>query len=163
MSLLTLWVFLFPCSPFLCLHLLTLDRRERTERTRPLSLTSFLSNVFPFVSSLCRTINKSQPTPSLNDPQPLTPPIEALAFIYPLKSTQNSKHHKFPETPLAISAYILRLELGVTDGGDGFIVLATSLPFFPARWEEHWCLSFVLGEGEVRIQGWGKGPVAQLT
>lgn len=48
-------------------------------------------------------------------------------------------------SPLAILTR--GLKRGVTDGGGGFIVPATSLPFFPPQWEEHQCLSFVLGEG----------------
>jgi hypothetical protein len=55
------------------------------------------SDVFLFVSSLSTTTNIPQPT-QLNHQQPPATPLRALAFIYPLKSSQNSKHHTIEDT-----------------------------------------------------------------
>ena len=61
-------------------------REEREELGKPLNLISFLS------TSLTTATNKPQPT-TLNDQQSLTPPIGVVAYIDPLKSSQNSKCH----------------------------------------------------------------------
>jgi hypothetical protein len=49
------------------------------------------SNVILFLSSLAVTTDTQQAT-SGNKQPPLTPPLGALTFMYPLKSSQNSKH-----------------------------------------------------------------------
>jgi hypothetical protein len=50
-------------------------------------------NLLPFASPLTTASNKLQPT-SLNEQQPILPPLQplrALSFIYPFKSSQNHK------------------------------------------------------------------------
>lgn len=56
------------------------------------------SNFILFVSSLAMATGTLRAT-SLNGQQ-LTPPLGALTFMYPLKSSQNSKHHTFTEITL---------------------------------------------------------------
>jgi len=80
-----LWVFLPPFIPCFQFHLLPLDREEEGQ-TGKKEIEISESNFFPFVSSLSTTTNKPKPT-SLNDQQ-LTSLLGALAFIYPLKGSQ---------------------------------------------------------------------------
>lgn len=79
-SLLLCGFFFFPPFPFLTVSPLTLDtgeaRRERETRKIPESI------VFPFLSSLT-TATKQITTNLLNDQQPLSLSVGALAFIYP--------------------------------------------------------------------------------
>jgi hypothetical protein len=83
-------------------HHLSLDRkerrieeREREEREGGERISKF--NFFLLVSSLSTTTNKLQPT-TLNYQQPPMPPPGALALIYPLISSWNSKCHTLTET-----------------------------------------------------------------
>lgn len=86
-ALATLWGLLFPhtvSSPTL-FHPLTRGRRGTRIEGRGI------------ISSLTTTTNKLQPS-SLNDHQPLTPPLGVPAFMCPLKSSQNPKRHTTVET-----------------------------------------------------------------
>lgn len=93
----TLWVVLSATLYFIppVLPLNTEQERNKQEKGKGRGVFPDF-NFFSFVSSLTTVTNKLQPA-SLNNHQP-TALLGDLAFMYPLKSSQNSKHHTLEET-----------------------------------------------------------------
>jgi hypothetical protein len=93
----TLWLLPFPTSPPITREERKEDgdgRETKTDRQRQRFLNLISCCLFLEYDYQQTTTDP----PPLNDNQPSIPPIMALTLIYPLKNSQNSKHHTIAET-----------------------------------------------------------------